>query len=142
MFLPALRAQLSQGDVFRGITVNDPSGAPRATTVGVLSHDCEIDKPGERSHYLLVVEIRAPADAGAGNWGNIRSNEAWNALHIPAGPNVPEGYADLGRIYRIDKGVLEQALANGQRIGSMTDDGREALVYALTSFFLHEDVAP
>ena len=142
MFRPALRAQLSQGDVFRGITIHDRAGPPRSATVGVLSHDCEIDKPGERSRYLLVVEIRSPADAGMSNWGNIRSNEAWNALYIPAGPNIPEGYADLGRIHRIEKAALEQAMTNGHRIASMTDDGREALVYALTSFFLHEDVAP
>jgi hypothetical protein len=89
-----------------------------------------------------VVEIRSPAEAGASNWGNIRSNDAWNAMYVPPGPNLSEGYADLGRVYRVEKAVLEQAMENGQRLASMTDDGREALVYALTSFFLHEDVLP
>jgi hypothetical protein len=142
MFLPALRAELSQGDILQGISVQDSAREPREAIVCVLSHDCEIDKPGDRSRFLLVVEIRSPADAGSSNWGNIRSNQAWNALYLPAGQETPEGYLDLGRIYRVEKSILESAMASGRRIASMSDDGREAVIYALTSFFLHEDIAP
>jgi hypothetical protein len=142
MLRPVLRDELSQGDLIDNITVWDQDGAqviPRRARIVVLSNDCEMDKPrAERSRYVLVVEMRSPADAGSANWGNVKAGKGWNTFYIPAGETVSEGYVDFGRIHRVERAPLRTVT----RLASMSDEGREALVYALTSYLLHEDIAP
>lgn len=146
MFLPSLREGLSQGDVIDRVTVLEPVGkgsGSHTARVVVLSHDCEMVKPDEeRARYVLVVEMRTPADAGPSNWGHIKAGRVWNALYIPAGSGVPEGYVDLGRVHRVAKAALETACADGRRLASMDDDGREALIYALASYLLRQEIPP
>ena len=145
MLTPTLRTELSQGDIVGGVTVWDQATSqvmPRVARVVVLSHDCEMDKPTERGKYVLVAEWRSPADAGSGNWGNIVAGRGWNALYVPGGVSVPDGYIDFGRVHRIEQAQLKQAMREGRRLASMHDDGREALVYAFASYLLHEDLGP
>jgi hypothetical protein len=144
MWLPDPRPKLSQGDLLDGVLVWEPDGKqsqPRRIRVAILSNDCEIDKPRERGRFALVVEAQTPESAGDG-WGNIQLGKGFNALHLPAGEGIAEGYLNLGRVYRVEKGALEEALQDGRRLGSMTDEGRELLVYAFTSYLLHNDIPP
>jgi hypothetical protein len=147
MLQSTLRAKLSQGDILDGITVWDPVGEgvqPRDARVVVLSHDCELDKPKERGRYVLVVEWRSPSNAGSSNWGNIVRGRGWNALYVPgdSSAGIDDGYVDFGRTQRVQQSALKYAMENGRRVASMSDGGREALIYAFTSYLLHEEVQP
>jgi hypothetical protein len=147
MLQSTLREKLSQGDILDGVTVWDAVGEgvqPRVARVVILSHDCEMDKPSERGRYVLVVEWRSPADAGSGNWGNIVQGRGWNALYVPGEQScgVDDGYVDFGRVHRVRQASLKDAMEQGRRLASIEDDGQEALVYAFTSYLLHEEVVP
>ena len=124
-----------------GVTVWDQLGTQgwsRRAKVVVLSHDCEMVKPNDRAEYALVVELRSAVQTLPSTWGNIKAGRGFNAMYIPATPTIGEGFLDFGRVYRVDKATLQAA----PRMGSMTDDSREALIYALASYLLHVDLGP
>ena len=136
---------MSQGDLFVGVTVGEVEHSEpilRCIRCIVLSHDCEIDKPQERARHALVAEVRSEEDAPGGLWNLIKQGKPWNTFYLEAGPNSAEGFVDFRRVYRIEKSELRLAEENGRRIASTSDDAREALVYAFTSFLLHEELSP
>jgi hypothetical protein len=144
MLLPTPRPKISQGDIIDDIPVFDHHGKwtiKRQARVVILSHDCEMDKPNDRARYVLVAELRGPGDAGSGNWGNIKAGKGWNTLYVPADPPIGDGYVDFGRVHRVTQTALREAMDEGKRLASMTDDAREAIVYAFASYLLHDDLA-
>lgn len=143
MLLPTLRPEISQGDVIDDIPVFDHDGlwtVKRTARVVIVSHDCEMDKPNDRGRYVLVAEHRTPEDAGSGNWGNIKAGRGWNTFYVPAGAALGEGYIDFGRVHRVTQTTLREAIDNNKRLASMSNDGREAMVYAFASYLLHDDL--
>ena len=145
MLLPAPRADLSQGDICDGVAVCIPDGgqcAARQARVIVLSHDCELDKPNERGQFALAAEVRRADEIPKGTWLNIVAGNGWNALYLPGGAAFGDAFIDFGRIHRVQRAALDGAVTYGRRLASLTDSAREAVVYALTSYFLHEDILP
>jgi hypothetical protein len=148
MFLDEPRDILSQGDLIAGVQVPDVeelATTTRPIRAVVLSHDCELASPKLQglARHALVAEVRPPEDAADGGlWGMIKQARVWNALHIPAGDHHDEAFIDFRRVYRVEKAVLQEAIERGQRLACASDDGREAIVYALLSFLLHEELIP
>ena len=132
MFLPQLRAALSQGDVFKDIRINEiVGGVDGAVSVVLLSHDCEFEKKVE---HALVVRVFSADAVQAGIWGDIRRGRVLNDVYLPKVGNRPEGFVNFRYIQRVPKADLITASDAGRRVLSMTDDGRQALVAYLYRF--------
>ena len=139
LFADLPRDELSQGDLFDDIPHAELLGDRRIDGrfwLVVLSHDCEIDKPA--TTIVLCVRARILTDLDAGRAGDLRAGRVLNAMHLPAVSSFPEGYVDFRFIYRVPKIDLEHAIADGQRVASMSDDGRTALVTYLFRYFARQ----
>ena len=130
------RPVLSQGDIIRGVFVADVVAGEvveRRTDVVVLSHDCEIQKPG--SEFVLCACTRPISSLDQGRAGHVRAGRVLNAMHLPeVGPFV-ESLVDFRMTYRISRPVLEEAVARNGRVTSMSDDGRAALIAHIYRYF-------
>jgi hypothetical protein len=130
------REILSQGDVFTRIRVAevvDEEVQEHVVDLVVLSHECEIAKPG--NSIVLCARIRTITSLDPANVGNVRSGRVLNAMHIPAVGSIAEGFVDFRWIHRIPKEALLRAMQQGDRVGSMLDDGRLALVTHVYRYF-------
>jgi hypothetical protein len=146
MFQSGLRDALSQGDILDGLEIYEEvegEAITRSIRGVILSHDCDIQPGQKRSKHFLVVEFRKPEEAEEhGLWGLIKKGLPWNVLYIPAGENHGEGFVDFRCIHRLERQAMNDAITENRRLASMTDEGREALVYALTSSLLRQDLVP
>lgn len=135
MFLEALRQEISQGDVFEGVRVQEVLGGKEDNYTGrvvLLSHDCEFDKPHE---YTLVARVLPFESAPMSSWNDIRRGNTLNAIYLPGSGPRPESFVNLRYIHRLPKDELREAAIVGRRAQSMTDDGRIALLAYLYRFF-------
>ncbi len=135
MFLPALRPEISQGDIFEGVRVLEILGGREESYTGpvvLLSHDCEFDKPHE---YVLVARVLPLDNAPRDSWDQIRRGEALNAIHLPAVAPRPESFINLRYMHRLPKEELREAAVLGRRAMSMTDEGRAAMLAYMFRFF-------
>lgn len=139
MFLADLRDELSQGDVFRTLPVVDrrPNGTrERDVSAVVLSHDCEIDKP--ESRFVLVVGIQPGDRIAPDRLGLVRAGRIRSAMHFPGSGPLAEGFIDFRRLYRVHRDFVDNAMTAGERVASMTDEARDALIAFTMRFFSRE----
>jgi hypothetical protein len=142
MYLPGLREEVSQGDVFLGVpftVTRIVNGQPHATTLHapgiVLSHDCEYDK---RYPFALVALVRPLEQVQESSRDNVRKLKTLNTFYLREfALSLPESFVDLRHIDPIEKRVLQQLADNGQRLASLTDDARAALQRQVAIFFGH-----
>ncbi len=135
MFLPALRPEISQGDIFDGVRVMEVLGGREESYTGpvvLLSHDCEFDKPHE---YVLAARVLPLDSAPRSSWNDIQRGNALNAIYLPAVAPRPESFINLRYIHRLPKDELREANIVGRRSTSMTDEGRAAMLAYLYRFF-------
>lgn len=139
MFLPALRGEISQGDIFEGVDIAEVLDGREDGYQGsviLLSHDCEFDKPNV--DYVLVARVLPLDSTSSAAWGAIRTGQALNAIHLPGVGHHPERFINLRFIHRLPKAVLIEAGVVGRRSISMSDDGRAALVAYIFRFFARQ----
>lgn len=136
MFLPELRDEISQGDIFDAVPVAEQGVLPDGTTlcsVVLLSHDCEFDKPSVS--HVLVARTYPLTAAGRPLWGDIRAGRALNTMFLDGVEDREEGFVNFRYIHRIPKVELLEAASGGRRVASMSDDGRAALLAYMFRFF-------
>lgn len=141
MYLPALRPQISQGDIFDNLPVarvKYPETVPVLKEIrGMLvTHDCEFDK--KNSIYVLVTEVRLLKEVDTSSRGNIKNFKTLNTFFLVATDNIDESYLDFRRTFQIEKGFLLDRSAKSLRVKSLTDEARAALQRQLAIFFGHE----
>jgi hypothetical protein len=108
----------------------DWSGKERVSAEGqlamaiVITHDCEIENEDARGHRLVAL-VRPTEGLSAEDRDVLIRNKHFGRMYLPAlaSMGLPESYVDWRRITTL----RENALPNAQRIGSMTDVGREIL---------------
>lgn len=135
IYSAALANELCQGDVFIDVEIRETlAGVTRTSTrvVVLLSHDCEIDK---RAETLLGCVARPISDVSAGDAGNIQAGRVVNAMHLPAVGALPESFIDFRFIYRLERGMIDRLAEQGNRVASMTENGRTALVAMMFRYF-------
>lgn len=141
MYLPALRLQISQGDIFNNLPVarvKYPEVVPILKEIKgmLITHDCEFDK--KSSTYVLVTEVRPLKEVDSSSRGNIKNFKTLNTFFLAAADNIDESYLDFRRIYQIEKSFLFDRSAQSLRVRSLTDEARAALQRQLAIFFGHE----
>lgn len=143
LYLPALREEISQGDIFDGLIyqyVYQESSAPepvirsRVIQAMLITADCEFDKPS--SAYVYLGEVRPLSEISVGTRGNVRSRRVFYTFPLEPHDNfLEECYVDFRRILRFDKSRLAASHLNQQRLLSLTDTARTALQEQLSVFF-------
>jgi len=107
----------------------------------VLSHDCEIDKPGGKQPVLVapvfpLAVIQAPAIQEM-----VRQGQRFAFLPLPAIPGVlPESYADFRSICYLPRVGVDES----ERKQSVGEVGKNAITTRLIAFFTRvqmDDVA-
>lgn len=149
MYEPRARSEVSQGDVFSEVPINytlldldghlatddDGNTLPpqiRMCKAIILNRDCDYDK----SAWVIVAEVRSLEEIAPGHRGNVRKYRALNTFYLEAVDGViDESYVDFRRIDRINKAIVENLAAQGNRMLSLTDDGRDALRTQIAMFF-------
>jgi hypothetical protein len=102
----------------------------RATlALGIMvTHDCELDKD---DHFRTMALIRPWHALAAEASESIRAGGRLRFFHLPAEhPYLPESYVDFRRLTT----VRGRALADDNRVLSMTEHGRAALREAFIAF--------
>jgi hypothetical protein len=98
------------------------------STVMVLSHGCEIDKPKRAA--CIVARITRFAEVDKSLHGYIRKGDVANALYLPTDPALGgEAYADLSELYRAPYANID-ALEFREREGADGKKDRERLLGA------------
>jgi hypothetical protein len=141
MYSEALREQVSQGDLFRevafarvSVTGDETSVTTSRRRAILLTYDCEFDKPRVKS--VLIACVRSLSDISKDTQGNIRAGRLRSALYLPAHPpDLPESFVDLYQIVAIDKTEIQRLANEGQRLASLSDEGRLALQDRIHRFF-------
>lgn len=142
-----LREEISQGDIFPDVPVlyakahtfdgESPAIHPDIRHVNgiLLTHDCEYEK--KSSIYIYVAEIVSLKSAESGQAKYIRDGRVISAFYLPRlalnQQELGECYADLRRISRVDKRLLD--LRKNLRIASLGGDARLALQRSIGVFF-------
>lgn len=143
MYLPELRSEISQGDIFDAVPLpyldiseNPNAPVPKFDPVRVilLSHDCEYDKPKTRAP--LVAQIRLLTEVSQDSYGYLRNNKVISAFYLPALGNVmDESFVDFSRIVPVPKTILQLGSENKNRLASLTDEARAILQDRIGLFF-------
>ena len=134
---------LGQGDLFRDLDLSGTAGelldlVPNG--VLVLDHECQIDKP--RTSGVICVGTALITDLHQGVAGHVRSGRIHHTMFLPGIIDQAEQYADLRFQFRLPKQRLEDAMAQGRRVASMTEEGRLALQESIFRYYarrLHEE---
>ena len=138
MYLPQLRGEVSQGDIFdslptvyiQGVGLRPKMRSMRAI---LLTHDCEYDKP--KTTTVLIAEVWPLTDVDPGSRGYIVQNRVLAAFFLEAFADVlPESYVDFRSISRLEKGIVEAQSTEGKRLASLTVEARLALQRQLALF--------
>lgn len=150
MFLPEIREQVSQGDIFIDVPITyaffHPTGEMEKTDVrlmpaAILSRDCDYDK--KTSQWVIVAEVRPLAAVAQGSQGHIRQFRSKNTFYLPAmREDFPESYIDLGKIERLAKPLIVNLVSAQKRIASLDDESRLALQRQIAIFFGLENPKP
>lgn len=138
MFLPALHREISQGDVFTDVTIEESFENPprQQGRVILLTNDCDIDKKNHPTvHVLRLIPVSDIPATSSSILGDIRGDRSPAALLIPAIGALPESFMDFRRIHRILKAELFRAGEEGRRILSMSEDGRTAMFHRIYTYF-------
>jgi hypothetical protein len=100
----------------------------------VLTHSCELDKPG--TGRVLIAPI-SPVDVLAPQHReDILAQRKLAFLPLPDLPTLGTCYADLRCVLNIDRKLAESE----KRTASMTEDGRRRLHAQLIGFFARVDL--
>lgn len=133
--------ELSQGDILRRIrvitnVVGRANNEPRygESSIVIISHDCEIDKPLTIANSVLVARIaRVLSQKSERIQENIRNNELLNTFHLPAeGQLMEESYIDWRTVQQTSKEMLKQ-LRNQQEYYRCTLD-EKIIIASLVGF--------
>jgi hypothetical protein len=143
MYVPALREEVSQGDVFDALVYryvyqesaeSEPKILERRIRAMLLSYDCEYDKLDAANVYMG--EVRAMAEFDSSTVGNVRKYKVFNVFPLAVAPGLlEETYVDFRRIYRFAKTDIAQASTSRHRLVSLTDVARLALQQQMSLFF-------
>lgn len=143
MYLPSLREEVSQGDIFNDLVYRyiyqepsdpDPQIESRVIQAMLLTYDCEYDKPD--AAYIYMGEVRPMNEISASTRGHVRSHRVLYTFPLLVHRNLPdESYIDFRRILRFDKNTIAQSSLTSQRVVSVTDTAREALRQQMALFF-------
>src|SRR5690242_421148 len=98
----------------------------------VISHDCELDKPGEK-RYVQTALIRPLSGVPERFRDSIRDYRQKRALYLP--PNAfleGENFADLRMITTLRRAEVIDQL---KRVAKMNEDGRVLLHFQLFRFY-------
>jgi hypothetical protein len=120
LFADALRAELSQGDIY------PENWTQGESSLVVLSNDCEIDK----SPIVLVVRIVADASTSPSLLGDIKRGRVFHALYLEG--NALGGWANLRTIGPTHRDPLLENI--GRRAASMHEEARIAFAAKVFSF--------
>jgi hypothetical protein len=85
MYLPALRPQISQGDIFDNLPVarvKYPETVPVLKEIRgmLITHDCEFDK--KSSIYVMLTEVRLLKEIESSSRGNIKNFKTLNTFFL------------------------------------------------------------
>jgi len=143
MYLPSLREEVSQGDVFDALAYRyvyqrpdapEPEIMVRVIRAMLLTADCEYDKP--ISAIVYVGEVRLMSEISPSTVGNVRAHKTYYAFPLEAhGSGLEESYVDFRRIFRFDKNLIAASASASGRILSLNDTARLALQEQLSLFF-------
>jgi hypothetical protein len=106
----------------------------------LITHDCEIDKPGRR---YLVCPVVPLARIPGGAHGDLRKNRIVSMLFLPAYRNIMvDSFISFNQITTVEPGSLDPT----RRLVSLSDLGRSALynqlIRWLTRWRLHTLICP
>lgn len=128
MYLPTLRSDISQGDIFTDVpfpyVIIDSSEnvipKMRYKTAMLVSHSCDYDK--RTVPQVLVAQVRSVSELSEGDRGNIRSLRMLNTFYLPMVDGVmEESYVDFRIIVPVSKSIIATLSANDKRILSISD---------------------
>jgi hypothetical protein len=98
----------------------------------VLSHDCELDKPGDK-RYVQTALIRSLEDVPEAFRDGIREYEQKRAFYLPPNDYLEgENFVDLRMITTSRRAEVIDEL---ERVAVMNEDGRVQLRFQLFSFY-------
>jgi len=98
----------------------------------VLTHDCEIDKPGGTAPSLQLALVRRLAGVHEQHRAPIREGRQHRAFYLPAGgPLEEEHYADLRAVTTIRRDAADLL----PRVVSLNDHGRRLLIETIFRFY-------
>ncbi len=96
----------------------------------LLTHDCQIDKPGTK--HLAAALIRPLGPFPADQQEMIRGNQVHAYYNLPAGPaGIEEGYVDFRRITTLSVEII----AGATRLAGLTNTAWDGMMFQLTRFF-------
>ncbi len=96
----------------------------------LLTHDCQIDKPGTR--HLTVALVRPLGPLPAEQQELIRTNQVHSYFHLPPGPQGPEeSYVDLRRLTTLSVEIIRAA----SRLAALADTAWDGLMFQFTRYF-------
>ena len=118
-------------------------GRGRAAFAILLSHDCEIDKPGGQQPVLVAPVYPLTVIQELAIQEIVRQGQRFAFLPVPAIPGVlPESYADFRSICYLPRAGVDQS----ERKQSVSADGKTEIAARLIAFFtrvsLDEVVTP
>jgi hypothetical protein len=136
LYTTGLRPALSQGDVLKGVRIDEGhlGVPPRTLTVMALSHSCEIDKPHNK--VMLVSNVRPLSDFNADTHEGIRDGRNLALFYLPPFPPsvIEESCVDFRQTFRVSFSAIGAtdliALNNDtppQRVFSGTDPRVQSL---------------
>jgi hypothetical protein len=138
VYLPNLRSEISQGDVFGHIpivklTFPDTTPIVRRAKAILLSDDCEFDKAS--SLYCIMAEMRPISEVSQNNQGTIINYKTLNTFFLEGCDAFEESYIDFRRMYQVEKKFLTEKDSKCSRYKSFTDQARLALQRQIAIFF-------
>ena len=96
----------------------------------LLTHDCQIDKPGTK--HLAAALVRPLGPLPADQQEMIRGNQVHAYYCLPASPaGIEESYVDFRRITTLSVDIIARA----NRLAGLTNTAWDGMMFQLTRFF-------
>lgn len=142
MYLDQLHPKVSQGDIFDSLPLSHvnwgmpPQPVLRSVRAILLTYDCEYDKPN--CAFVLVAEVKPLSLIPENGRGNVRKNRVARSFYLPPQGELEESYVDFRHIGILDKRIVEDSSAAGNRLFSLTEESVLALQEQLYGFLGYE----
>lgn len=124
---------LSQGDLLEECPIlvweGDESAILRSRVI-VLTQACDLaQNKFSRVVVAIVHEARTLVDQGTLKAvtirDQVRSHRIWGWYFLPAGSGLPESLVDLRDLHTVPRELLEELIADGQRVARLLTPYRE-----------------
>jgi hypothetical protein len=138
MYLPELRGEVSQGDVFDSLPIvyarQEARGPAVLDTAAILvTYDCEYDKPSTK--LVMVAGVFPLAEVPADRRGNVRKNKIFSTFYLEATDFQEESFVDFRYMGLLEKAVVASEAQSGRRSISLSDEAQLAFQEQLSAFF-------